>query len=171
MHEAKAMVGASTNFSQCVHACMNQSVCRSCYIILLVFFLEWNVISIPFGVRVATLLPYDDMTKLNNHNSSLCLCWSQRQPNCLFVLWCYVSICPSFTSRNKGSRLYHDHCFSARRQLLIAELKWERGDRLMFSAELARLTKLLYRWITLVVLKKRWIALEFRSSFAGRTLF
>ena len=39
-HEAKAMVGASTKFSQCVHACMNQSVCRSCDIILLVFFLE-----------------------------------------------------------------------------------------------------------------------------------
>ena len=73
-HEAKAMVGASTKFSQCVHACMNQSVCRSCYIILLVFFLELNVISTPFGVRVVISLPYDDMAKLNNNNSSLCLC-------------------------------------------------------------------------------------------------
>ena len=97
--------GLCFNWIWPMHACMKQSVCRSCYIISLVFFLEWNVISTPFGVRVVISLPYDDMDKLNNNNWSLCLCWAQRP--CFGVGFCLIAYsccdamfpCSSSTSR------------------------------------------------------------------------
>ena len=115
-----------------MHACMKQSVSRSCDIILLVFFLEWNVISTPFGVRVVISLPYDDMAKLNNNNSSLCLCWAQ-----LALFWGRIlpliaySCCGAmFPCWSSTSRKAHVSSMTIVSMLVVNYylLKWERGD-------------------------------------------